>query len=74
MPEPINPIFKKWIPELGERQWGLTDSDFRRVQAGYACGVCLEPFVSWVPRCYVCGAENVPAFLDAPSEWAKQGE
>jgi hypothetical protein len=73
MAEPLKPVFSRWVPELGEWQWGLNEDDFKRVMAGYACGVCLEPFPAWVPRCPVCGAENVPVSAERPPEWEKQG-
>lgn len=75
MAEPFRPIYKLWNAEEGHWQWGLLRPDYERIQNGYGCGKCLEPFDYWVPRCYVCGELNTPApDTPVPSQWVKQGE
>lgn len=75
MADPIIPIFKFWNAELGEWQWGLTPEDYHRVQNGYGCARCLEPFDYWVPTCYLCGQPNAAEpGVPVPAEWRKQGE
>lgn len=73
MVKPIKPIYKRWSPQLQAWQWGLMPEDFARVQAGYACEQCLEPFEHIVPKCYVCGHVNEHQVVALPSEWQKQG-
>jgi len=73
--EPIRPVYKMWNAELGAWQWGLTREDFARIQAGYGCAKCLEPFEHWVPVCYVCGEPNhAEPLATAPSYWQRQAE
>lgn len=75
MAEPIVPLYKAWNAEEGHWQWGLSPEDYQRIQSGYGCGFCLEPFDFYVPVCYVCGEPNeVAAPTPVPSEWRKQGE
>jgi hypothetical protein len=52
--KPIIPIYKEQHPVTGEWTFGLTPEDHARVEAGYACHRCLEPFEFWVPVCPVC--------------------
>ena len=73
-PEPIIPVFKLWNNEKRCWQWGLVKEDFERIMAGYGCGRCLEPFISWLPACPVCGEptpNQTPGTL--PPEWIRQG-
>jgi hypothetical protein len=52
--KPILPVWKKMDPETGEWIFGLRPEDLARVEAGYACFNCLEPFEHWTPVCPVC--------------------
>jgi len=72
--KPLIPVFKKWNKEKQIWQWGLLPEDFYRVQAGYACGKCLEPFAHWLPACPLCGESTFPEYAELPPEWRKQGE
>lgn len=58
MAEPILPVWKKWDPETNEWIFGLKPNDLARVEAGYACFNCLEPFEHWVAVCPVCRKEQ----------------
>lgn len=71
--KPLKPIFKRWNNDLEAWQWGLSREDFVRVQAGYACEKCLEPFERLHLECPVCKHRNSHMVVDAPSEWRKQG-
>lgn len=70
--KPITPIYSK---HDGERWiFGLSEEDFARVQAGYACENCLEPFTMWVASCPVCKHENRHDVVPLPREWVRQGD
>lgn len=74
MPAPLRPTFARWNREGGHWQWGLDPVTFARIEAGYGCGYCLEPFEHWVPVCYICGQPNeVTEPGPLPEEWKKQG-
>lgn len=74
MADPIKPVFQLWNNELGEWQWGLNPDDYMRVQSGYGCAKCLEPFEFWVAVCPVCGQPNVAEKeVPVPSFWKRQG-
>lgn len=72
MAEPIIPLWKKQDPDTGEWIFGLSPADAARVEAGYACPFCLEPFEFYVSACPVCGRpqEKVDGvILPTPVEW-----
>lgn len=50
----LKPIF---TDEL-RNEHTLMDEDFRKVRDGYACGLCLCEYVTYLPRCPVCGHER----------------
>lgn len=63
----LTPIYSKWD---GSRWiFGLNEDDFMKVQAGYACGNCLEDYHGkWLPKCPVCGA-TAQHVDELPREW-----
>lgn len=72
MAEPIVPIWKKQDPDTGEWIFGLTPGDMARVEAGYACFRCLEPFEFWLAKCPVCGQSQQKtrtAIVATPEGW-----
>jgi hypothetical protein len=65
----LKPIYSKNDPRTGIWTWGLSPEDFMKIQAGYACGECLEEFPHWVSSCPVCKAPNVVQHAPTPEEW-----
>jgi len=57
----------------GGRLNGLTEPDFERVRAGYACAECLAVFDTYTVTCPVCGlARDLGRDIaDAPSLWVQ---
>jgi len=51
------PIFEEYAPN-GGRLSLLSEEDFHKVSAGYACSECLAEFVTYMVRCPVCGHER----------------
>lgn len=65
----LKPIYAKYDHLEGAWTWGLAPDDFMRIQAGYACGECLEEFSHHVKVCPVCKNPVVPSFAPTPEEW-----
>lgn len=71
----IKPHFSTFDPERNAWVFGLDQDDFEKVQAGYACGECLEDFNGeWKLRCPVCGSSTAAGdriIVDTPNEWKR---
>ncbi len=67
----ISAIYTEQLAD-GCVQFGLSPTDFQKVQHGYGCPNCLEDFNGlYLTTCPVCGHERDVAqdFIDAPRHW-----
>ena len=66
------PEFTMDFPD-GRRLNGLTEADFERVRAGYACAECLAVFDTYTIACPVCGLRRdlQRDIADAPALWTQ---
>lgn len=65
MADPIVPVYKQIDSRTGRWTFGLRPADLAKVEAGFACLNCLEPFeIGGIPikldKCYVCGEVQLP--------------
>lgn len=71
----IKPIYSEFDFEANRWLFGLEKDDFEKVQAGYACGECLEDFQGeYKLVCPVCRASTAGGdkiILDTPSYWRR---
>lgn len=71
MAEPITPVYSKIDPATGQPIFGLTFTDFTRVEQGYGCPHCLRVFEqATFGRCPDCKREmNDNAVAPLPEDW-----
>ena len=66
----LNPVYRSLQPN-GRHIMGLTQADFDKVMAGYACGDCGAEFNTYTDPCIVCGlSREVGARIqEDPDHW-----